>query len=76
MASNQHEFTAYVQKIAVGDKDTKVTLLLSTESDDAYTLTTLIDYKRRGLLKLTAESLQPTFAGDDAGWDLPRPASE
>lgn len=71
MSANDHAFEGYIESIKVGDKATKITFVLAPESDDAYTLTSLIDFKRRGKVEMTAKTLQPAF--DDLGgdWKLP-----
>ena len=71
MPVNGHDFEAFIKSIKVGDLWTDITLKLSPESDDAFTLTSLIDFKRRGKIRFAAESLQPAFNLDDKGWELP-----
>ena len=71
MAIDDHDFEAYVKSIKIGDKATEIVLLLAPESDDAFTLTSLIDFKRRGKLQIIAKSLQPSFNMDDKPWELP-----
>jgi hypothetical protein len=72
MPINDHGFEAFIKAIRIGDKATEILLVLAPESDDAFTLTSLVDFKRRGKVQIAAKSLQPAFQGDD-NWELPKP---